>query len=263
MTVDASRITVLMYHRVGATGNDWERRYGITPEGFAAHMRHLRNLGMQAVSLADFLAWLDGQCPLPEGSFLLTFDDGYRGVHDHAAPVLLELGWPAVVFLVSDLLGASDDWCRAENPDRRAHALMGPTEIRDLQGQGFSFQSHTRTHPDLTRLDDDRLAAELSGSRLALQELLDTEVTCLAYPYGRQDARVVEAARNAGYSHGFSTQPGFNRRSVMPLLIRRLDITGTDTPRMLERKIRYGSNDGSLRQQLRYYRERLIQRFLP
>ena len=48
-------------------------------------------------------------------------------------------------------------------------------------------------------------------------------------------------------------QPGFNRGDVNPFRVRRLDVFGTDTPRMLLRKLQLGSNDGSLRGALGYY----------
>ena len=48
---------------------------------------------------------------LPDGSFLLTFDDGFLGVYEYAVPVLRDLGWPATVFLVSQRIGGRDDWC--------------------------------------------------------------------------------------------------------------------------------------------------------
>lgn len=107
----AQRIPVLMYHRVGETHNSWERRYCIAPEQFRLHMRQLANNGMVTCSLTEFFAWLSGEKLLPEGSFLLTFDDGFLGVFEYAVPVLQELGWSATIFLlanssVSEMSGA-------------------------------------------------------------------------------------------------------------------------------------------------------------
>ena len=118
------RVPVLMYHRVGVAHNDWERKYCVGAQRFAEHMRTLARAGWQAVSIDRFFAWLDGGADLPEQSFLLTFDDGFLGVHEHAAPVLAELGWPATVFLVSQLIGQRDSWCEAHNPSGVTYPLM-------------------------------------------------------------------------------------------------------------------------------------------
>ena len=54
----------------------------------------------------------------------------------------------------------------------------------------------------------------------------------------------------------FSTQPGFNRRDVDRFRIRRIDVFGTDTPGMLMRKVRFGTNDGTLSNLAHYYFDR-------
>ncbi|MDP2867648.1 polysaccharide deacetylase family protein [Methyloversatilis sp.] len=258
----AERIPVLMYHRVGDTSNAWEARYGIRPEDFRAHMQALADVGYRAVTIDDMVKWLEGDLTLPEGAFLLTFDDGFKGVMDHAMPVLQQLGWPATVFLVSDLIGSRDEWTRTSNPSGQTHPLLDADDIRTMSAAGFSFHSHTRSHASLPTLDDDALADQLAGSRRALQNLLGHDVDYIAYPFGHLDERVEVATRAAGYRVAFSTQPGFNRNDVNRLRIRRLDVFGTDTPAMLLRKVRLGSNDGTLGNAVRYY-FRQITRRLP
>jgi peptidoglycan/xylan/chitin deacetylase (PgdA/CDA1 family) len=122
---------------------------------------------------------------------------------------------------------------------------------------GWSFHSHSMHHRSLTALAGDALAEELAGSRERLRSLLGTAVDCLAYPYGHHDSQVVAAVRAAGYRAAFSVQPGFNRRDVDRYRIRRLDVFGQDSPRELLRKVRFGSNDGSLATIGRYYWHRL------
>jgi len=256
----AIRVPVLMYHRVGDASNGWEARYAISATNFAAHMRAIARKGYRAVTADDLIAWLGGGPALPAGAIVITFDDGFRGVRDHAVPVLEKLGWPFTVFLVSDLIGADDAWTRDSNPAGRTHPLLNAEEIRDMQLRGGRFYSHTRSHASLPTLDDRQLADQLIGSREALASLLGHDVPYVAYPFGHLDERVVAATRAAGYRAAFSTQPGFNRQDVNPYRIRRLDVFGTDTPRVLLRKIRFGSNDGSLHHVARYYVERLKSR---
>lgn len=256
----SSRVPVLMYHRVGEAGNAWEARYAISAANFAAHMRALAGAGWHPVDIDALVAWLEGGPALPEGAFLLTFDDGFRGVREHALPVLERMNWPFTVFLVSDLIGGEDVWTRGSNPSGRTYPLLDAGEIRDMQGRGCSFHSHTRAHASLPTLSDAELADQLAGSREALSRLLGRDVDYLAYPYGHVDERVEAATRAAGYRAAFSTQPGFNRGDVNRLRIRRLDIFGTDTPAMLLRKIRLGSNEGGIGHVVRYYLARLASR---
>ena len=256
----AHRVAVLMYHRIGEARNAWEAKYCVSSQRFSAHMQSLARAGRHAVSLTDFFAWLDGKCALPEGAFLLTFDDGFLGLHEHALPILSTLGFPATVFLVSALTGRHDEWCRASNPSGATYPLLDRQHILEMAKHGFAFQSHTRHHADLPTLNDGSLADELAGSKAELEDLLSASVDYLAYPFGRYDERVLVATRAAGYRAAFSVQPGFNRPDIDRFRIRRLDVFGTDTPAMLTRKLHFGSNDGSLRQTMRYYGARLASR---
>jgi peptidoglycan/xylan/chitin deacetylase (PgdA/CDA1 family) len=258
----SDRVPILMYHRVGTATNAWEARYAIDPANFAAHMRTLAGAGYQAVSVDALVAWLEGGPALPANAFLLTFDDGFRGVREHALPVLEALCWPCTIFLVSDLIGREDVWTRGSNPSGATYPLLDAAEICDMTARGCSFHSHTRSHASLPSLDDAALADQLLGSRQSLAQLLEREVEYIAYPFGHVDDRVVAATQAAGYRAAFATQPGFNRRDVNRFRLRRLDVFGTDTPAMLLRKIHFGSNDGSLTQVFRYYLPQLTRRLV-
>jgi peptidoglycan/xylan/chitin deacetylase (PgdA/CDA1 family) len=255
--MNAARIPVLMYHRVGDSHNDWERKYCVSPQRFTEHMHILASAGWQAVTINDFFSWLDGSVELPEQSFLLTFDDGFLGVHEHAAPVLTALRWPATVFLVSQLIGQRDAWCETHNPSSATYPLMDASHIHELRAHGFSFHSHTRSHADLLTLDDSALHDQLAGARDDLQTLLGVVVDYLAYPYGRYDDRVLRAAQAVGYRAAFSVQPGFNRRDIDRFRLRRLDVFGTDSAVALRRKITLGGNDGSFKAWVGYYLKQL------
>ena len=253
----ARRTLVLMYHRIGISLNTWERKYCVSPNQFVKHMEALAHAGYNACSLDAFMAWMNGIAELPDKAFLLTFDDGYQGLYTHAAPVLAKLGWPVTVFLVSSLIGKSDVWCQAENPDESSYPLLSASEIRDLAESGFTFQSHTRSHADLTTLSDEALAVELIEARESLEGLLGKPVRYLAYPYGRHNDHVVEMTKTAGYVAAFTVRPGFNRRGQDFFRIRRLDVFDSDSTAALLRKMSLGSNDGTILKKARYYIDRL------
>ena len=197
---NATRVPVLMYHQVGEPHNDWEARYFVTSNNFAAHARALVRNGYSAVSIDALVDWLEGGPPLKQGALLLTFDDGFRGVREHALPVLKEFGWPFTVFLVSDLIGKEDVWNRVSNPSGVTYPLLDAHEIREMQGQGVCFNSHTRNHASLPTLNDAQLVEQLVGSRNDLIRLLGHDVPYIAYPFGHLDDRVEAATRAAGQS---------------------------------------------------------------
>jgi len=258
--MNAERIPVLMYHRIGIALNAWEQKYCISPVDFAAHMHALADKGYTACTINGFIDWIKGDVQLPDKSLLITFDDGYLGVFEHGLPVLSELKWPAVMFLVSGLTGKMDSWCQRENPSRKAYPLIGIEEIQSMRTRGFSFCSHSRSHADLSRCNKAQLVDELAGSREDLAQLLGEPVDYIAYPYGRYNELVVEVAQDAGYMGAFSVQPGFNRPGMDRYRIRRIDVFGTDTPAMLLRKVFLGTNDGSVSHIFHYYLRRALAR---
>lgn len=56
------------------------------------------------VSLPDVIHHLNGDSPLPNRCFLLSFDDGFREIYDIVSPILYAQGIPAVFFLITSAL---------------------------------------------------------------------------------------------------------------------------------------------------------------
>lgn len=70
---------------------------------------------------------------LPPRAVCITFDDGYRSVHDLALPVLREFGLPATVFVTSGFVGEGNMW-----NDRIIEAVQSLNhETLDLSDHGL------------------------------------------------------------------------------------------------------------------------------
>ena len=81
----------------------WNGRYAIkSPQQFERELDLLLELG-SPISLDDLLNWQNGGATRPKGWFL-SFDDGYRELHDVIAPILRRKGVPATFFLCSSLV---------------------------------------------------------------------------------------------------------------------------------------------------------------
>lgn len=254
------RIPVLMYHRIDRQLPRHEHRYAIDAALFVRQMQWLDDHGWMPCTITAFAAWKAGRLELSRRAVLITFDDGFAGLFEHVFPVLAARGWPATVFLVSELIGGRDTWLAHEHGARGAHSLLGRGQIAEMARSGIEFHSHSASHADLTSLRGDELRREVHDSRLALEDLLGTRVEHFAYPFGRHNANVRAAVQQAGYELAFGVDPGFNRPAGDPLTVRRLDITGDDTCARFGRKVTLGSNDGSWAAQWRYLASRMAAR---
>ena len=95
-------------------------------------------------------------------------------------------------------------------------------QARELDACGVEIESHTVTHPILTQVDSQRLRFEMSESRRQLAAELGRDVRLFCYPDGACDARVREAAAQAGYTCAVTTQHGLNNADSDLLTLRRV-----------------------------------------
>ncbi len=202
---------VLCYHRIGGP-----LELGVTRVGrsvFARQMKSLARAGWRTLSLAEFAKTRTSY--LSPLTFLLTFDDGYASLAEHAYPVLADLGFTATTFLITDYVGKTNDWDVRYTWNRLEH-LTWP-QIEHWRSRGFHFASHGATHRRLTWLADQDVASELARSREQLVKRLGPDAgTAIAYPFGAVDQRVVECARAAGYELGFGLS--LTPRTAAPLV---------------------------------------------
>jgi peptidoglycan/xylan/chitin deacetylase (PgdA/CDA1 family) len=210
------RVPILMYHRIGATYGSTPavtQRLTVDPRTFAQQMRWLHRNDYRTLTQRELYDALVRGKPLPPKPVLITFDDGYDDVLRVAAPVLERLRMRATAYVIT---ARSGDW---HSP------FLSWFELRELERRGVEVASHTVSHRDLRTLDDRELAHELVASRQALERRLGRPVRWLAYPFGGHDARVVAAARRAGYLLAVTTIGGVAQDGTRPLELRRLSIT--------------------------------------
>lgn len=198
-------MTVLCYHAVEP---GWSSPLAVDPAAFAAHCAWLAR-HRSVIPLDEAVGRLDSGGRLPGGVAALTFDDGFRGLYEHALPVLSRFGLPATVFLVAQTLTAAGqpvDW--VDTPPDHPLETLTVEQVHAMQAAGVTFASHSWSHTDLTRLSHRECVHDLRQSRELLESVLGHPVRHLAYPRGRHNAGVRAAAREAGYSHAFALPEG-------------------------------------------------------
>ncbi|HUP41801.1 MAG TPA: polysaccharide deacetylase family protein [Thermoanaerobaculia bacterium] len=105
-----------------------------------------------------------------------------------------------------------------EVPDRLRDELRAVdwAMLAEMDREGVTIGSHTRSHLILANEPEPELSSELVGSKRRLEERLGHAVPHLAYPNGQFSVAVVDAAAAAGYRYGYTTCS--HRDAVRPLL---------------------------------------------
>ncbi|MGK5637516.1 polysaccharide deacetylase family protein [Streptomyces sp. URMC 126] len=210
-----------MYHAVAHSPARATHALSVTPEAFAEQMRLLDASGFVPLTARELAgAWRDGR-PLPPKPVLVTFDDGYEGVHRHALPVLRELGFRSTVFV-------STGWLRGQHDTGGALDLMLTwDQLRELARAGAEVGGHSHTHPQLDQLPDEGLAFEIGRCREILTGELGRPPVSFAYPYGYSSRRVREAVRSAGFGISLAVGNGLAARRQGPYAVRRVTVRRT------------------------------------
>ena len=224
---DVAGVPVLMYHYladdVSATNLP---KLWVRPGAFARQMDWLRAHGYRSIGVADLVGFFEDGRPLPERPVMITFDDGARESVFVAQKIMGERGFSGVVFAVSGQVGETNLWDAPKGePQTR---LLDWGELAGLAAAGWDIGSHTRSHAELTELDDQALEAELAGAKADLEKQLGLEIVILAYPYGRTDERVRRASAEAGYRLALTTAWGKNQVTDDPLNLKRIIIKRKD-----------------------------------
>lgn len=188
------RWAALCYHDVlpetTASGGG-PQRFDVPLSSFETMLDVIAELGYRGCSVADALA-----AP-GSGRVAITFDDGNAGQFEHAAPALRARGMTATFYVTTDWVGAP--------------GFMTWEQLRQLKAWGMSVQSHSRSHPFLSELDEAALRRELTESRARLDAELGQQTTEIAFPGGDAPSRRLRRLlAECGYRTALGTRWGLN-----------------------------------------------------
>ena len=231
------KVAVLLYHNVGPLIPGTNKWLTVSPCNFERHVRWLARHGYVGISARQWLNHLHGQGELPKKPVMLTFDDGYQHLAEHAFPVLRQYGFSAAVFVVTGLIGRTNAWDEATGDS--AMRLLDADELRYWAGMGIEFGAHSRTHADLRKLRGMALCEQVAGSHAELERVLGREICAFAYPYGLYDNEVRAAVAEA-FPLCFSVDGKMNDSKTDPLHMRRTMVLPQDNTTDIRFRVAWG-----------------------
>lgn len=111
--------------------------------------------------------------------------------------------------------------------------IMTEAELKELTANDplARLGAHTLTHPNLARVDTERLHREMRQSAIRIADYCGRSPTTFAYPYGSKQAvgpREASAAMDSGYVAAVTTQPGVldSASAEKPTLLPRVSLNG-------------------------------------
>lgn len=188
----SSVVSILGYH-------DFRERGGspmmIAAPKFREQMQAIKDSKIPVIPLEDVMAWKRGEKNIPEEAIVITMDDGWEGVHQHAYPVLKEFGFPFTIYLYKKYVnigGRSLTWA----------------QIKEMMEHGCSVGSHSVSHENMKKKPRNAptdaayqqwILTELKDSRDFLEQNLKIKCTSFAYPFGIFDDAIMETGLQIGY----------------------------------------------------------------
>jgi peptidoglycan/xylan/chitin deacetylase (PgdA/CDA1 family) len=188
-------LVILTYHRILPSQSPLRRteQPGMiaTPEALDMHLRLLKKLGAEFVSL-EF--WLDSQRKnkaLPRLAIAVTFDDGWQDNYEYAFPVLKKNNVPATIFLVSKRINTPWQFWpeqvldllinHAPQLDHEAlqwlRPYLGEKPANTDHGSPYTILQADSVISRLKALDDQTIDTNLSQTRNALPALGQTSLS--------------------------------------------------------------------------------------
>lgn len=197
----------LVYHKVSE-----KIEWGLTtttPKQFKAQMLDLQRLGLIFTCVKDY--------DQDQNQVLVTFDDGYVSVYDHAAPILEALNGVATVFAITDFVGKKNSWDYFPEDKQVDH--MNWTQLRTLHEKGWEIGSHGCSHRRLLSLEKSVVQHELVNSKREIEDRLGGEVKTFCPPFNAWDEDLLGRVEEAGYdklaiSFPLETLPSWKGRFI-------------------------------------------------
>lgn len=217
--------TILIYHRVGGGTRD-ERDVAV--DDFRRHLAVLAD--REVVSLDVALDRLEVGDDRP--TVVLTFDDGFADVHEHAWPLLRARGLPFTLYVATAYLGGQMAWegTTARTPDGPA---LTWDQLTELAGSELcTLGNHTHRHVTPAELS----VAELDRCSRELERRLGVTPRHFAYPWG-QRVPGMEAELRRRFRSAATGRIGRNLPDTDPLRLRRVPVRRTDPIDFFARKV--------------------------
>lgn len=180
---------ILVYYHIAddaseIPGQDAGSQYMLPKDEFQQQLAEIKQRGYESIPITVLTNAMLFGTEMPQRPIVFTFDSTAEVTYNNAFLLMQEAGFTGTIFLTVNQIGQEN--------------MLTVAQINEMIAAGWQIGSSGMNGYNLTS-DHSLLSDEISGSRLALQELFDTSVTVFAYPYGRTDDVILPRVSAWGY----------------------------------------------------------------
>ena len=186
------KMPILMYHYIRDYQDESDQvgiGLSVSAQSFATQLDQIIDSGYQTATFKDI-----ANNNIAEKPIILTFDDGYSDFYSSAYPELKKRAMKAVVYIIVSNIGKD--------------GYLSKEQIIELSREGIEIGSHTLSHIDLSKAEDDRSLVQIRDSKLSLEQIISTSVLSFCYPSGKLNAQTPIMIKNNNYKFAVTTKSG-------------------------------------------------------
>lgn len=189
----SAKVPILLYTHIAAGLEDniyyqHESPLNIDPEVFRQQMQVLKQAGYTSIPVSLVSQILVSGGNLPPRPVVITFDGNTAGLYTKAFPIMKEMGFTGVLYLVSSQLDGK--------------GALSSAQVKEMVAAGWEVGSKGMTGVDLTKAENTKKwSDEISSSRLDLEKKLEVPVTSFAYPGNGFNGEIADRVSRWGYTN--------------------------------------------------------------
>lgn len=253
---NVNEFTILSYHEIAQKSEILDSNYAVTPAHFEEQIDWLRDNGYHFISVDDILNFRNNAKSLPDKAVLLTFDDGYHSVYEHAYPIIKKYNIPTVIALVGSWL-LQDDKVDFNRHMIDRNKFLSQNEIQEMVESGLvEVASHSylfhegiqgnpqgNMEPAITTrqwLNDkqmyeneesykQRVFNDLLQNSSFLEQYTGQKPRVMVWPYGHYNIEARRIAESLGMPVGLTLDDGSNTTNTPLWGLRRILVEGKTT----------------------------------
>lgn len=181
------KVPIFMYHNISnSTGTDKYVNNYLSISRLEEQIKYIKDNNYQTIFINQLEELENHQKPVA-----LTFDDGYENFYQNAFPILKKYNQKATLNVITQFI---------DKPN-----YVTSNQIKEMEKSGLiSIESHTSTHQDLSKINNELIISELKKSQDYLKKEFNINSIVICYPSGKYNKKILEDVKES-YKYGLTT----------------------------------------------------------